>query len=125
MFWLRALSTSLAYFSSVIVVLFGLRKRCKNSLGHAVIFSVSAMIITMVRLGKRIEASAKRRAAAGVAAIYALALETAVFYDVRDAFSCHTEVPMSVLRVWDVLRLISRDNIPTDGEVIGGSSTVD
>lgn len=123
---LVALSTSIAYFSSVIVVLFGLGgSGPAGSLGHSAMFRVSAMIITMVLLGKWVECTAKRRAAAGVAALSALTPERAVLYDLKDGITCHTEVPVSVLSVGDVVSLIAGDRVPTDGEVVEGCSAVD
>ena len=122
---LVALSTSIAYFSSVVVVFFGLGVAGNVSLGHAVMFKVSAMIITMVLVGKWLEASAKRRAAAGVAALSALTPESAVLFDVKDDASCHTNVAVSALDVGDVVRLIPGDRVPVDGDVIDGVSAVD
>lgn len=54
-----------------------------GELGHAHMFRVSEMIITMVLLGKLVEAAAKIRAADGVAALSALTPDTAVTYVVR------------------------------------------
>lgn len=123
---LVALSTSIAYFSSVIVVLFSLSgSGAAGALGHSAMFRVSAMIVTMVLLGKWVEAAAKKRAAAGVAALSALTPDTAVLYDVRDKVACYSEVPVSVLSVGDAVRLIAGDRIPTDGEVMEGLSSVD
>ncbi|PXF40277.1 putative copper-transporting ATPase HMA5 [Gracilariopsis chorda] len=122
---LVALSTSIAYFSSVIVMLFGFAEAHNNSLGHNVMFKVSAMIITMVLLGKWLESSAKRKAAAGVAELSALAPENAILFDEKDQVSCHTEVPVKILDVGDVVRLIPGDRVPADGEVIEGTSAVD
>lgn len=122
---LVSLSTSIAYFSSVIVVFFGLGVSGDGSLGHSAMFNVSAMIITMVLVGKWLEASAKRRAAAGVAALSALAPDVAVLYDEREDVFCHTEVPVVLLDVGDVVKLSPGDKVPTDGEVMEGISAVD
>ncbi|CDF36754.1 unnamed protein product [Chondrus crispus] len=122
---LVALSTSIAYFSSVVVVLSGQGLSGDMSLGHAAMFNVSAMIITMVLAGKWLEATAKRRAAAGVAALSALSPDNAILYDVREGVSCHTEVPVSVINVGDIVRLFPGDRVSTDGQVIDGMSAVD
>ncbi|KAI0566886.1 haloacid dehalogenase-like hydrolase [Gracilaria domingensis] len=121
---LVALSTSIAYFSSAIVLLFGLAQAGNSNLGHTVMFKVSAMIVTMVLLGKWIEASAKRKAAAGVAQLSALAPEKAILFDEKHQVSCHTEVPVKVLDVGDVVRVIPGDRVPVDGEVIDGTSAI-
>lgn len=122
---LVAMSTSIAYFSSVFVVVFGLGRSGDTSLGHSAMFNVSAMIITMVLVGKWLEATAKRRAAAGVAALSALTPEAAFLYDEREGTFCHTEVAVNLLEVGDVVRLIPGDKVPTDGEVIEGMSAID
>lgn len=122
---LVALSTSIAYFSSVVVVIFGLEHTGNVSLGHAAMFNVSAMIITMVLVGKWLESRAKRRAAAGVAELSALAPDEAILYDEREGVSCHTEIAVNLLDVGDVVRLLPGDRIPTDGEVIDGTTAVD
>lgn len=122
---LVAISTSIAYFSSVVVMAFGSASPHDMSLGHSVMFKVSVMIITMVLAGKWLEASAKRRAAAGVAALSALAPEKAVVFDQVDQASCLTEVPVKALAVGDIVRLIPGDRVPVDGDVIDGVSAVD
>eukprot|EP00178_Gracilaria_changii_P014167 TRINITY_DN40172_c0_g1_i1.p1 TRINITY_DN40172_c0_g1~~TRINITY_DN40172_c0_g1_i1.p1 ORF type:complete len:1115 (-),score=184.63 TRINITY_DN40172_c0_g1_i1:926-4270(-) len=122
---LVALSTSIAYFSSAVVLLFGLAQAGNSNLGHSVMFKVSAMIITMVLLGKWLESSAKRKAAAGVAQLSALAPENAILFDEKGQVSCHTEVPVKALEIGDVVRLIPGDRVPVDGEVIDGTSAVD
>eukprot|EP00737_Agarophyton_chilense_P003389 gb/GEZJ01003966.1/.p1 GENE.gb/GEZJ01003966.1/~~gb/GEZJ01003966.1/.p1 ORF type:complete len:1127 (-),score=170.25 gb/GEZJ01003966.1/:130-3510(-) len=121
---LVALSTSIAYFSSAIVLLFGLASAGNGNLGHTVMFKVSAMIITMVLLGKWLESSAKRKAAAGVAQLSALAPENAILFDDKNQVSCHTQVPVKVLDVGDIVRLIPGDRVPVDGEVIDGTSAI-
>eukprot|EP00178_Gracilaria_changii_P004767 TRINITY_DN1776_c0_g1_i1.p1 TRINITY_DN1776_c0_g1~~TRINITY_DN1776_c0_g1_i1.p1 ORF type:complete len:1251 (+),score=254.91 TRINITY_DN1776_c0_g1_i1:508-4260(+) len=122
---LVAMSTSIVYFSSVFVMLFGTPGAADMALGHAVMFKVSVMIITMVLIGKWLEASAKRRAAAGVAALSALAPESAVLFDEVDELTCHTEVPVNALDVGDVVKLIPGDRVPVDGQVVQGVSAVD
>lgn len=122
---LVALSTSIAYFSSVIVLFFGLGETGSSSLGHSTMFRVSAMITTMVLIGKWLESSAKRRAAAGVATLSSLKPDVAVLHDPVEGVSCHTEVPVNALTIGDVVRIIPGDRVPTDGEVINGMSAVD
>lgn len=121
---LVSVSTSIAYFSSLVVLLFGLAKEGSNSLGHSSMFRVSAMIITMVLIGKWLESSAKRRAAAGVAALSGLTPDTAVLFDVKDGVPCHTQVPVAALSIGDTVQLIPGDRIPVDGEVVEGRSAV-
>lgn len=121
---LVSLSTSIAYFSSLVVVIFGLSKEGSTSLGHSSMFRVSAMIVTMVLLGKWLESSAKRRAAAGVVALSGLTPDEAVLFDQKDGVPCHTKIPVCALSEGDIVMLIPGDRVPTDGEVIEGKSAV-
>lgn len=122
---LIALSTSIAYFTSVIVVFGRLSRPHDMALGHHAMFNTSTMIITMVILGKWLESAAKRRAAAGVAALSQLVPDDAVLFDEQDQTLCHTRVPVSVLEVGDAVRLAPKERVPADGEVISGHSSVD
>lgn len=122
---LIALSTSIAYGTSVILVVGNAARPHDASFGHHAMFNTSTMIITMVILGKWLESSAKRRAAAGVAALSQLVPDDAVLYDEKDQTLCHTRVPVSVLQVGDTVRLGPKERVPADGEVISGHSSVD
>ena len=121
---LIALSTSIAYFTSVVVVVGDIQSKGNMTLGHHALFNTSAMIITMVILGKWLESTAKRRAAAGVAALSQLVPEEAVLYNEEEGATCHTRVPIDVLDVGDAVRLWPKERVPVDGEVISGGSTV-
>lgn len=121
---LVALSTSIAYFSSLTVLLLGSGLTASNAIGHAVMFRVSAMITTMVLLGKSLETSAKSKAAAGVAELTALQPNTSTLYDMQRDMECRTIVPVNVLTVGDVVSIGPNDKIATDGNVISGYSAV-
>jgi len=122
---LITLSTSIAYFTSVVVVFGKMSQMGNMSVGHHALFNTSTMILTMVILGKWLESSAKRRAAAGVAALSQLVPDEAVLFNEKDGTVCHTRVPVGVLEVGDAVRLWPKERVPVDGEVISGTSTVD
>lgn len=122
---LIALSTSIAYFSSVVVVLFGLGGTGGMALGHAAMFRTSAMILVMVIIGKCIEASSKKQAAQGIADLTDLRPDEAVLYDEKEQVSCFTVIPVKLVDVNDVVKVIAGDKIPVDGDVIEGISAVD
>lgn len=111
---LVALGTSMAYGLSAVVTLLGLHHQ------H-VYFEASAAIITLVVLGKWLEARAKGKTAGAIASLLALQPKTArieVDGELRD-------VPIGQLKVGD--RVIVRDGeaIAVDGEVIAGHASID
>ncbi len=85
-------------------------------------FEAAAVIVALVLLGQVLELRARSRTNAAVRSLLALAPATAVRVgrDGRD-----TEVPLSDVRIGDLLRVKPGANIPVDGVVTEGHSTVD
>jgi Cu+-exporting ATPase len=84
-------------------------------------FEASAVVITLVMLGKWLEARAKRQTSAAIRALQALRPETArVQRDGHDV-----DVPIAQVRVGDVVVVRPGERIPVDGIVIEGRSEVD
>ena len=110
---LIALGSSAAYFYSVAVVL-GLAP------GH-VYFETSAMIITLIRLGKFLEARAKGATSAAIRALLDLQAKTARV--VRDGQEM--DIPVEQVVVGDIIIVRPGEKIPVDGVVIEGHSAVD
>ena len=79
------------------------------------------MILTLITLGKFLEAKAKGKTSDAVAAFMRLAPETAVV--LRDGVE--EVVPAAELRVGDVLIVKAGERIPVDGVLVGGSAFVD
>jgi len=110
---LIALGTSAAYLFSATVVLFGAEQH--------VYFEASAAIITLVLMGRLLEARAKSRTSSTIKQLLQLQPRTArVERDgsVRD-------VDLSQVRIGDLVVLRAGDRVPVDGDVIDGSSSVD
>ncbi|MEA5051790.1 MAG: heavy metal translocating P-type ATPase [Oscillospiraceae bacterium] len=84
-------------------------------------FESCAMIITLIMLGKYMEARAKKKTSGAIAALYDLAPDTAF---VRRGGAL-TEVPVDSLAKGDVLAVRAGDRIPADGVVRAGDSAVD
>lgn len=125
---LISLSTSIAYFTSVVVVLFG--SFAGNSHGRGIgrtpMFNVSSMIITYVLFGKWLESMAKKRAAAGIVGLAALAPKDAVFVDGdADGIARRTRVPIGLLRIGDLVRVSPGEQVPLDSVVEAGVSAID
>ena len=86
-----------------------------------VYYEASATIITLILLGKWIEARAKGRTSEAVRSLLQLRPETARV--VRDG--AETEVPVAEVRVGDRLRLRPGDRVPVDAEITEGVTHVD
>jgi Cu+-exporting ATPase len=112
---LVALGSSTAYVYSVAVLLF-------PALGAHMYFETSAMIITLIKVGKLLEASAKGSASAAIKALMGLAPKTAHLLDEKGE---ERDVPADRVQTGDVVAVRPGELIPVDGEVVGGSSSVD
>ncbi|HOT91442.1 MAG TPA: heavy metal translocating P-type ATPase [Anaerolineae bacterium] len=110
---LIALGSTTAYLYSLPIV-FGWLD------GH-VYLETSAVIITLVRLGKLLEARAKGGASEAIKKLMGLRAKTARV--VRDGVEM--EVPVDDVRVGDVVLVRPGEKIPVDGVVIEGRSAVD
>ncbi|MCW5642811.1 MAG: copper-translocating P-type ATPase [Rhodoferax sp.] len=84
-------------------------------------FEASAVVITLVLLGKWLEGRAKRQTTAAIRALQALRPETArVTRDGREQ-----EIPIARVRVGDLVVVRPGERIPVDGTVRDGASEVD
>ena len=84
-------------------------------------FEASVLIVTLILLGRSLEARAKGRAGAAIARLMDLAPRTARV--VRDG--AEREVPLGELRVGDVVRIRPGERVAADGTVVAGTSSVD
>ncbi|ARO88303.1 copper-translocating P-type ATPase [Nitrosospira lacus] len=109
---LVALGTSMAYFFSAVVTLL--------SLNQHVYFEASAAIITLVLLGKLMEARAKGKTSAAIEALIKLQPKTARV----ERGGAIVEVDASSLKVGDIFIVRPGENLPVDGIVIEGASSV-
>ncbi|SFN32736.1 Cu+-exporting ATPase [Nitrosospira briensis] len=110
---LIALGTSMAYFFSAVVTLLALDQH--------VYFEASAAIITLVLLGKLMEARAKGKTSAAIEELIKLQPKTARVE--RDGEI--VEVDANTLKVGDIFIVRPGENLPVDGIVIEGASDVD
>jgi P-type Cu+ transporter len=111
---LVAMGSSAAYFYSMVVLLF-------PSLGDHVYFETSAMIITLIKLGKMLEARAKGRTSEAIKKLMGLRPKTARI--VRDGVE--RDVPIEMVALGDVVLVRPGERLPVDGVVIEGRSAVD
>jgi len=92
-----------------------------QGLGDHVYFETAAMILTLIKTGKYLEARAKGRTSAALRALADLRPRTARLLDGDE----EREVPLAEVRPGDRLRVRPGEQIPTDGVVITGRSAVD
>jgi Cu+-exporting ATPase len=86
-----------------------------------VYFETAAMIISLILLGRFLEARAKGRAADAIRGLLNLQPQTArVVRSEREV-----EVPLAQVRVGDHIAVRPGEKIPVDGLILSGSSTVD
>jgi len=111
---LIALGTSAAYAFSAAVTLLGLHEQ------H-VYFEASTAIITLVLLGKLLEARAKGRASSALEDLLRLQPATAQVERAGQLL----EVDVSEVAVGDVFLVRPGERIPVDAEVLEGRSSVD
>ena len=88
--------------------------------GH-VYYETAAVIITLIRLGKYLEARAKGRTSEAIKKLMGLRAKTAIV--VRAGLE--VEVPVDDVRVGDVVLVKPGEKIPVDGVVVEGRSAVD
>jgi P-type Cu+ transporter len=111
---LIAMGSSAAYFYSVAVLLV-------PQLGGTVYFETSALIITLIRVGKYLEAVAKGRTSSAIKALMGLRPKTA--RAIRDGQE--VDIPIEEVRVGDTLLVRPGEKMPVDGVVLDGRSSVD
>ncbi len=112
---LVAMGSSVAYFYSLLVMLL-------PGLGPHVYFETSAVIITLIKLGKLLESGAKGQASAAIKKLMDLAPKKA---RVIDPDGNEREVPAGSVRPGQVVVVRPGERIPIDGEIIEGTSAVD
>ncbi|MBO2976970.1 heavy metal translocating P-type ATPase [Burkholderia pseudomallei] len=112
---LVALGTSAAYGLSIWLML--------RDPGHAahLYFEASAVIVTLVRFGKWLEARAKRQTTDAIRALNALRPDRARIVE----HGVERDVPLAQVRVGTVVRVLPGERVPVDGRIEVGVTHVD
>jgi Cu+-exporting ATPase len=122
---LVAIGTSAAYGLSVFQLL-----AQPHAAGH-LYFEASAVVITLILLGKWLESRAKYQTTAAIRALSALRPETARLFigdgnkANEDAGASEREVPLTQVVPGDIVVVRPGERIPVDGEITDGESHVD
>lgn len=109
---LIALGTSSAYLFSLAIIALGL--------SLPVYFETSAMIITLVLFGQWLENRSKKKASKAIEELLALQPKTAKVKRGEE----FVEVPIEEIQPGDIFMVRPGENIPVDGVIIEGKSSV-
>ncbi len=116
---LVAMGTSVAYFYSVIVLV--ALTMGSTLFGEHVYFETSATIITLIVIGKLLEARAKGHTSEAIKKLIGMQPKTARV--VRNGQE--VDIPIAEVEVGDTVIVRPGEKIPVDGVVIDGHSSVD
>jgi Cu+-exporting ATPase len=111
---LVAMGSSVAYLYSCAVLV-------HPHMGHHVYFETSAVIITLIKLGKMLESRSKGRTGGAIRKLIGLRPKTA--FVLRDGVE--TEISLSQVRVGELIIVRPGERIPVDGIIRQGESAVD
>ncbi len=117
---LIAVGTSAAYLYSMIAVLFP-RLFTAGGLEAHLYFDTSAMIITLILLGRFFEARAKGQTSEAIKKLIGMQPRTALV--IRNGEEA--EIPIEDVQVGDLILVRPGERVPVDGVVRRGHSTID
>ncbi len=116
---LVAMGSSVAFVYSVVVI--AALSLNMQGLGNHVYFETAAVIITLIKLGKLLEARAKGQTSAALKKLIRLSPKTACL--LKDGEE--QNIPVEQIAVSDLLIVRPGESMPVDGIVREGSSAVD
>lgn len=109
---LVSMGTSAAYFYSVYNLLTGV---------HEYYFEASAVIITLILLGKTFEAIAKGKTSEAIRKLMGLQAKTArVIKDGKEV-----DIPIEKVKIGDIIVVRPGEKLPVDGIITQGNSSID
>ncbi|WP_339312455.1 heavy metal translocating P-type ATPase [Paenibacillus sp. FSL M7-0896] len=117
---LVVLGTSAAYFYSLYLTIDSLKM---SGMNHTVelYFETSAVLITLILVGKWFEALAKGRSSDAIRSLMGLQAKTALV--LRDG--AELSIPVEDVVIGDIVLVKPGTKVPVDGEVVEGLSSVD
>jgi len=115
---LIAMGTSAAYFFSLYNAFF---REAGSGMMHELYFESSAVIITLILLGKYLEAVAKGKTSEAIRKLMGLQARTArVLRDGQE-----TDIPVEEVQAGDIIVVRPGEKVPVDGVIVEGTSSVD
>lgn len=118
---LVSLGTSAAYFYSLYLTIDWFLAGASVHHGPSLYYETSAILITLVIMGKLFESLAKGRTSEAIKSLMGLQAKTALV--VRDGQEI--TIPVDEVIVGDVVLVRPGDKVPVDGQVLEGTSSVD
>jgi P-type Cu+ transporter len=115
---LVSIGTNAAYFFSLAMTVWPATLATYATMHY---YEVSAVVITLVVLGRWLEARARGRTSEAIRRLVSLAPRTARV--IRDGEE--RDVPTGEVQVGDLVRIRPGERVPVDGVVVEGASTVD
>ncbi|MCX8128663.1 MAG: heavy metal translocating P-type ATPase [Clostridia bacterium] len=116
---LIAMGTSAAYFFSIYNAFFQPMK--EGMMMKELYFEAAAVIITLILLGKYLEAVAKGKTSEAIKKLMGLQAKTARV--IRNG--TEADIPIEDVEVGDVIIVRPGEKIPVDGKIIDGNSSID
>ncbi|TYZ60427.1 hypothetical protein PybrP1_009377 [[Pythium] brassicae (nom. inval.)] len=124
---LISLSSFTAYAFSVATVVLGALGL--NPARSETFFEVTALLVTLILVGRYIEKIVKAKASNSVDALLRIQAKTAILLETstvdEDALLKESYIDVILVERDDLLRVLPGTRIPTDGVVVEGASTVD
>ncbi|HFI0594503.1 TPA: heavy metal translocating P-type ATPase [Streptococcus suis] len=119
---LIAVGTSAALVQGIIMTMMIATNQVATQHGHPELyFESAAVILTLITLGKYMEALSKGRTSEAISKLMNLAPKTA--HVLRSGQE--VTIPLEQVKVGDVLQVRPGEQIPVDGNIVEGQSTVD
>ncbi|MDX2507773.1 MAG: heavy metal translocating P-type ATPase [Gammaproteobacteria bacterium] len=124
---LVALGTSAAWLSSVIIII---NPEFIPGGGNHLYLDASVFILSFLQFGHALETRAKRVTSEAIGALVQLTPKSATLLwknstDQADAQEREVNLPVSLLRKGDLIRIKPGETIPIDAEVVSGTSNID
>jgi Cu+-exporting ATPase len=117
---LVALGTSAAFFYSLFPTFFP-EFFLNQGLSPDVYYEISAVVITLILLGRLLENRAKGQTSEAIRKLIGLQAKTArVIRNEQEL-----DIPIAEVELGDIILVRPGEKIPVDGEIIAGSSTID
>ena len=99
----------------------------QGAMASVMFFETASTLLTFIMMGKWLEAVAKGRTGDALTALIGLAPKTATLVEWRESDQTavsESEVPLSLLRSGDVVKVTRGGRVPADGDVVHGKASV-
>lgn len=118
---LVAVGTGCAYLYSSVALFFPSVLNISNLMEH-IYFDTTVVIITLILLGRMLEAKAKSSSASAIKKLMGL---TPKFATVKLADGKFIEKKIESIQIGEIILVKPGEKIPVDGKIISGNSTID